>query len=108
MQKGQILIWVIVGTLIIVVAGGAYFLGRSTSPKPSATPTVISQTPQPIPSPSPSPVPSTTTTVSKTDGNGTYTDISAGFTFKYPVKWKESDMSNINFGSPILLSLIHI
>lgn len=46
MQKGQILIWIIVGSLVIALAGGAYYLGRSTSPKPS-TPTVTSPTPQP-------------------------------------------------------------
>lgn len=52
-EGGQILIWIIVGGLIIMVAGGAYYLGRSTSLKP--TPTVISQTPQPTLTPASTP-----------------------------------------------------
>lgn len=29
MQKGQVLIWIIVGVLVIAIAGGAYYLGKS-------------------------------------------------------------------------------
>ena len=47
MQRGQVLIFLLVGILFIAVAGGAYYLGRQTTPKPSPTPTVVSQTPQP-------------------------------------------------------------
>lgn len=51
-EGGQIIIWIIVGALVIAIAGGAYYLGRSTSPKSSTNPAVTSQTPQPITSPS--------------------------------------------------------
>lgn len=47
MQKGQILIWIVVGALIVAIAGGAYYLGKSTTPKPSPTPVVNSQTHKP-------------------------------------------------------------
>jgi len=51
MQKGSILIFLLMGIFILGVAGGAYYLARSTSSKPPASPTVISQTPQPTPTP---------------------------------------------------------
>lgn len=79
MQKGQILIWIIVGVLVIAVAGGAYYLGRSTTPKPSATPNVISQTPQPTPTSSP---------VDETANWKTYTNDRFGYSIKYPNIWK--------------------
>lgn len=77
MQKGQILIWIIVGAMIIAAAGGAYFLGRSTSPKPPTTPTVVSQTPQPTPTPS----------ADETANWKTLTSEELGFSIKYPNTW---------------------
>ncbi len=76
MQKGQIFIWTIVGTLVILIAGGAYYLGRSTSPKSSTTPTVISQTPQPI-----------TTSSDETANWETYTNNKYYYSIKYPTDW---------------------
>lgn len=76
MQKGQILIWIIVGAMVIAVAGGAYYLGRSTSPKPSATTTVTSQTPQPTPTSSSIP--------DETTNWKTYANEKFKISFKYP------------------------
>lgn len=105
MQKGQGLIFVIVGILAaIVIAGGAYYLGRSTSPKPSATPTVVSQTPQPTPS----------TTPDKTDNWKTYTNNMFGYQIKYPsesLRPDEYDPKNVclnyanTMGCPITISV---
>lgn len=71
-QKGQIQI--LIGILILVIiAGGAYFLGKSSGPKPS-TP-ITSQTPQPTPSPTPDP------TANWKIYTGKYV------TFEYPPEW---------------------
>lgn len=60
MQKGNTLIFLLVGILILAgVAGGAFYLGRQTTPKPSPTPIIVSQTPQPTIISSPSPLPKT-------------------------------------------------
>ena len=48
MQKGQILIFLLVGILVLAAAGGAFYLGRQTTPTPSPTPVITSQTPQPV------------------------------------------------------------
>ncbi len=52
MQKGQALVFILVGVLILAaIAGGAYYLGRQTTPKPqTSNPVVTSSTPQPSPS----------------------------------------------------------
>jgi len=84
MQKGQILIWIIVGALVIAVAGGAYYLGRSTSPKPSPAPTVTSQTPQPTSSPSPSDASPAPTGAGETANWKTYTNTTFNYSIKYP------------------------
>ncbi len=82
MQKGGILIWIIIGTVVVLVAGGTYYLSRSSSPKPSVTPIAVSQTPQPTPSPSDaSPAP---TSAGETANWKTYTTNSGKYTFKYP------------------------
>lgn len=87
-QKGQIQI--LIGILILViVAGGAYFLGKSNV-KPS-TP-VVSQTSQPTPSltPDASPAP---TGARETANWKTYTDSANGFLFKYPNNWNQVEMA---------------
>lgn len=64
MQKGQALIFLLIG--ILILAGGAFYLGRQTSTKPSPTPVATSQTPpssispvaiSPIPQSTPQPLP---------------------------------------------------
>lgn len=84
MQKGNSLIFLLVGIVILVVAGGAFYLGRSTSPKPLPTPIIISQNPEPTPTStstdaSPAPIGSGETANWKT-----YTNSQYSFSFKYP------------------------
>lgn len=70
MQKGQIFIFLLIGILIIAAAGGAYYLGRSTSPKSSPSPVITSPTPQPSP-------------LDETTNWKTYTNDEFKFSFKY-------------------------
>lgn len=84
MQKGQILIWIIVGALVMVIAGGAYIFGRSTSSKLSPTP-VVSQTPQPTPAPSSS---------DETANWKTYTNKLLKVEFNYPSNFSFKEDSN--------------
>ena len=86
MQKGQVLVFLLVGILILAAAGGAYIFGKSTSPKPSANPVVTSQTPQPISSPTPDET--VYTEASRSANWKTYNSI--GYTFKYPANWNIS------------------
>lgn len=75
MQKGQVLIFLLVGILIIAGIGGAFYLGRQTTPKSSTIPAVTSQTPQPTPSPS-----------DETANWKTYTNSKLGYAIKYPAE----------------------
>lgn len=85
MQKGFLLIWILVGVLVIVaVAGGAYFLGRQTTPKPSPAP--VSQNVQPTPTPDETANPDSIGANWKI-----YEDLELGFSLKYPF--------NPNFGA---------
>lgn len=94
MQKGQILIWIIIGVMVTAVAGGAYYLGRSSSPKPSPIPTVVSQTPQPTLSQTPTP--------DETANWRTYTSTSGKFTIKYPIEWKVLNGGSLSTGTEIV------
>lgn len=79
MQKGNALIFLLVGIFVIAIAGGAYYLGRLTTPKTLSVPVPISQTSQSTPIPS-----STSTLVDETANWKTYTNSKYGFSFKYP------------------------
>ncbi len=76
MQKGSALIFLLIGTLIITVAGGAFYLGRQTTPKPSPIPVTTSQ---PTSKPSPTQSPADETTNWKT-----YTNPANTFSLRYP------------------------
>lgn len=109
MQKGQALVLILVGILIIIsVAGGAYFLGKSSTPKPQPPKPVV-QTPQPTPDASPVP-----TGTGETANWKTYTSIKYGYSIDYPADWgtAPSDQSEASFapkkseGVPVGISVI--
>lgn len=88
MQKGQVLIWVIVGTLIIAVAGGTFYLGRSITPKPSpALPSILTPSPTPDASPAPDGAGATANWKTYTGETMYTTDGSSKFSIKYPPEW---------------------
>ena len=74
MQKGNTLIFPLIGVLVLV--GGAFYLGRQTTPKPSPNPVVTSQTPQPTPTPFPS--------TDETANWKSFTNTKYGYSIKYP------------------------
>lgn len=81
MQKGQTQVLIVAGiVLFIAVAGGIFFLGRITAPKPQ-TPVVTS-------SPQPSPTPQPTSTSDPTANWKTYTNTKYGYSLKYPQEFK--------------------
>lgn len=87
MQKGFGIIFLLIGILVITVAGGAFYLGRQTTPKPSPNPVITSQTPQPtsaLTPNTPSPAP---TTPDQTVNWKTYTNSTYKFLIKYPSNW---------------------
>lgn len=86
MQKGQVLIFLLIGILIIAGIGVVYYLSRSTSPKPSATPTVVSQTPQPTAS---SPA-----TPDETADWKIYTNTTFGYSIRFPDTYEVSSQSD--------------
>lgn len=81
MQKGQAVILVLVGILVIIgVAGGAYYFGKSQVSKPlTQNPMVASQTPQATSAPSPAP--------DETANWKIYIDSNRRFSIKYPAEW---------------------
>ena len=101
-EVGQIFIFLLVGILILAAAGGAYFLGRSTSPKPSATPVVSpaspaqrgEQTPQPTSTPSPSNTSPAPTGTAETANWKTYTNTAFGYSIKFPDTYAVSSQSD--------------
>lgn len=87
MQKGQAVLWIVVGILIIIaVAGGAYYLGSLKNQQAvsfgnkSQNSVVTSQTSQPTPD--------------KIANWKTYTVEANNFSIKYPANWEFKDPSN--------------
>lgn len=100
MEKGQTVLWIMVGVLIIAgIAGGAYYLGKSTTPKSSPAPVVTSpaatqrgeQTSQSSPIKDASPAP---TGAGETANWKTYTDNIDNFTVRYPQSWTVNRFRN--------------
>ncbi len=91
-QKGQTGIFILVGILaLVVVAGGAYYFGKSTAPKFLPAPVVTSQILQLTPTPDASPAP---TGAGETANWKTYTDNTENFTIKYPESWSVQRLKN--------------
>lgn len=79
MQKGFTPVLVLVGILVLIaVAGGAYYLGKSQTPK-SQNQVVVSQTPQPASTPQSSSAPD--------EIANWKIYINDKYTFKYPSDW---------------------
>lgn len=85
-QKGQVLIFLIVGMLVVAIAGGAFYLGK-TFQKTAPTPLTVSQTPRSSVSlaPQSTAVPQPTLVPDETANWKTYT--SKDISFKYPSTW---------------------
>lgn len=86
-QKGQALIFLLIGIIVLAAIGGAFYLGRSITPKPSPTPTATSQVnPSLTPSASPTPIGAGDNPVPNGTGETTnwktYTKL--GYEIKYP------------------------
>lgn len=83
-QKGFSPLIIILGIILVIgIASGAYYFGKTQVPKPqSQNPVITSQIPQTTPTPSPSPAPSG---AGETANWKTYTNNY--FTFKYPTDW---------------------
>lgn len=83
MQKGFAPILILVGILVIIgIAGGAYYLGKSQNSQPKSQSQVVSQTPTPSPNANLVPNASAETANWKTYINDTY-----AFQIKYPEKF---------------------
>jgi len=111
MQKGQIFIWMIVGALVILVAGGSLFYTNYSNnrTKTVPNPVITSQTPpQPTPSPSPSNASPTPTGAGETANWKTYTDPVSGYTVKYPPNWTLTEGPKKGEGASFDYIYLHI
>ena len=103
MQKGQAVILVLVGILVIIgKAGGAYFFGKSQVSKPlTQNPVVVSQSPQATVSStlSVSSVPNDTGEIANWE---TLSINEFGYILKYPADWR---LSRDQHSNPLITSL---
>lgn len=104
MQKGQAVLWIVIGVLILAVAGGTYYLGRQTNTKPSYKACTMeakicpdgsgvgrtgpncefAECPKPSPTSDASPAP---TGAGETTNWKTYLNSVHKFSIKYPDNW---------------------
>lgn len=84
-QKGFSVLFIILGFVFIIgVAGGAYFLGKESSPKPSPTSVVTFPTSQHTVTTSPSDINPEPTGAGETANWKMYVSENYGYSFKYP------------------------
>lgn len=105
MQRGQALIFLLVGILVLTLAGGAFYLGRQTTSKPSTNSVVSSQISPSNPSSTiySQVTPAPASTVVKLAnawnlGTKTYSNPKVDITFQYPSYFivKEVDIEKGN------------
>lgn len=84
MQKGQTLIFILLGIVIAAFVGVAFYAGKIT-PKPPVQNPAVTSTPQPTASPSPTP--------DETATWRTYISQDGKYTLKYPQDWVLEDNS---------------
>ena len=105
MQKGQIGILIIVGILVVVaMAGGAYFLGRSSKSVPTTQPipqTVNSQSTPTISESTSSAVYPAPSGAGDMANWKTYTNTKTGYQFKYPSN--HTAYSEVDQKKPVLI-----
>lgn len=90
MQKGQAQVLILAGIVILIaVAGGIFFLGRITAPKPQ-TPVVTS-------SPQPSPTPQSTPTSDETVNWKKYINTGYKFSMRYPARLIPKEQTSDTF-----------
>lgn len=97
MQKGFAPILILIGILVIMaVASGAYYFGKSQTPKPQIqNPVVVSPTPQPTIVPSSIPATSLAPTTKPTDSNKTTAD--KVLFYQLPAGWQTAKNQNQDF-----------
>lgn len=93
MQRGYSLILILAGIVVIMaLVGGAYYLGRSNTPKLSPNPVITSEFPKPSPtavvtSETPVPTPVSSLFPDETANWPVYKNSTFGFQLKYPPNW---------------------
>lgn len=100
MQKGNVLIFLLIGIVVLGAIGGAFYFGRSTSPKPSPIQMAASQAPQPTIASQPSSVPD------ETANWKTYTG--KNYTFRYPSNWSDDISDQQYFETGVLIHTIDV
>lgn len=101
MQKGFGIIYILIGILVLgLVAGGAYYLGKSTSPQPTPQPFY----PPPSSTPSLPPLDKNLPILNKTSDQTanwkTYTNQKFHYSLEYPSTWYIGEQSDITYISP--------
>lgn len=102
-QEGQLLVLVLIGILVLAgVAGGAYFLGKSSKSEPVKVTSQTQPPPQPTSVPQVSPTPdvsSVPTDTAETVNWLTFTSTKHTYSIKYPTSWKK-EMPSVTENDP--------
>lgn len=84
-QKGNVLIFLLVGIFVIAAIGGAFYLGRQTTLKYSPAPLATSQTPQPTITAQ------STSAADETANWKIYRNNKFNIRLRYPLNWSEPE-----------------